>query len=213
MWLTVALGVAVLAFLLARILLVTRSTAAVWYSISLGIALSAILYEVVAAALDFKVLIAAVNNVTAALASSLMAALAIAEQMRQERLGRVKAETELRSTYEAIPIGLFTLDANGIFLRGNPALRNMLGVDPSRAGNETGRAFRAQAHGPGCRIWSCAGPAKNWKFADSSRMTRKSWRFLVKATLAEDKIEGRCRTLPNAPRRRPDCASWRRTIP
>ena len=190
MWLTVALGVVVLAFLLARILLITRSTVAVWYSISLGFALSAILYEVVAAALGFKVLIGAVNNVTAALASSLMAALAIAEQMRQERLERVKAQTELRSTYEAIPIGLFTLDANGFFLRGNPALRNMLGVDLSRAGKETW----AEHFEPGAwarlqdMVWRKT--SEELEIRDSVADEEKSRRFLVKATLAEDKIEG-----------------------
>jgi diguanylate cyclase (GGDEF)-like protein len=190
MWLIVALGVVVLAFLLGRILLVTRSTAAVLYSIALGIALSAILYEVIAAALGIKVLIGAVNNVTAALASSLMAALAIAEQMRQERLGRVRAETELRGTYEAIPIGLFTLDANGIFLRGNPALRNMLGVDFSSAGKETwadhfepGTWARLQE-----MVWRKT--SEEMEVRDFIADDEKSRRFLVKATLAKDKIEG-----------------------
>jgi diguanylate cyclase (GGDEF)-like protein len=190
MWLTVALGVVVLAFLLARILLVTRSTAAVWYSISLGIALSAILYEVVAAALDFKVLIGAVNNVTAALASSLMAALAIAEQMRQERLGRVRAETELRGTYEAIPIGLFTLDANGIFLRGNPALRNMLGVDLSRAGKETWVEHFERGAWATLQDLVWRKTSEELEIRDSIADEEKSRRFLVKATLAKDKIEG-----------------------
>jgi PAS domain-containing protein len=133
MWVSTALSIAVLVFYIVRILFATRSKVAMWYSASLGIALFASFYEVIAAAVGLKGLIGAVNFVTAALASSLMAALAIAEQMRQERLGRVKAQAELRSTYEAIPIGLFTLDANGVFLRGNPALRRMLGVDMSRA--------------------------------------------------------------------------------
>ena len=190
MWVTVALGVPVLAFLLARILLETRSKVAVWYSVSLGIALSASLYEVVAAAMGFKVLIGAINHVTAALASSLMAALAIAEQMRQERLGRVKAQTELHDTYEAIPIGLFTLDANGNFLRDNPALRNMLGVDLSRAGKDTW----AEHFEPGAwaklqdLVWRRT--SEELEIRDSVADEEKSRRFLVKATLAGDKIEG-----------------------
>ena len=190
MWLTVALGVTVLAFLLARILLVTRSTVAVWYSVSLGFALSASLYEVVAAAMGFKVLIGAVNHVTAALASSLTAALAISEQMRQERLGRVKAQAELHSTYEAIPIGLFTLDANGNFLRDNPALRNMLDLDLSRAGKETW----AEHFEPGAwarlqdLVWRRT--SEEMEVRDSIADEEKSRRFLVKATLAGDKIEG-----------------------
>ena len=190
MWVTVALGVVVLTFLLGRILLVTRSTVAVWYSISLGIALFVSLYEVAAAALGFKMLIGAVNFVTAALASSLMAALAIAEQMRQERLGRVKAQTELHSTYEAIPIGLFTLDARGVFLRCNPALQQMLGVDLSRTRKETW----SEHFEPGAwarledMVWRRT--SEELEIRDSVTDEEKSRRFLVKATLAGDMIEG-----------------------
>jgi len=96
MWLTVAVGIATLAFLLARILAATRSKVAMWYSAALAVVLFAGLYEVVAAALGVKVLIGAVNSVTAALASSLLVALAIAQQMRQERQARELAQTELR---------------------------------------------------------------------------------------------------------------------
>jgi diguanylate cyclase (GGDEF)-like protein len=190
MWMTAALGAVVLVFFLARIVVITGSKVAVWYSASFGIALAASLYEVIAAALGTKVLIGAVNSVTAALASSLMAALAIAEQMRQERIGRVKAQTELRSTYEAIPIGLFTLDTRGVFLRGNPALRAMLGVDLTRARKETW----AEHFEPGA--WARLEDTVRRKsgeereIRDSVADEEKSRRFLVKATLAGDIIEG-----------------------
>ncbi len=189
-WLIVALGVVVLAFLLARILLVTRSSVAVWYSLSLGIALSASLYEVVAAALGFKMLIGAVNFVTAALASSLMAALAIAEQMRQERVGRVRAETELRSTYDAIPIGLFTLDARGAFLRGNPALRRMLGLNLSRARKETWKEHFEPGAWARLEDMVTRRTVEELEVRDSAAAEEKSRQFLVKATLAGEMIEG-----------------------
>ena len=190
MWVSTALSIAVLVFYIARILFATRSKVAMWYAASLGIALFASFYEVVAAAVGFKILIGAVNSVTAALASSLMAALAIAEQMRQERLGRVRAETELRSTYEAIPIGLFTLDTQGVFLRGNPALQDMLGVDLSRAENETW----TEHFEPGAwarleeLVWRRTG--EELELWDSATEEEKSRRFLIKATLAGDMIEG-----------------------
>ena len=190
MWISTAMSITVLIFYISRILIVTRSKVAMWYGMSLAIVLFASFYEVVAAAVGFKMLIGSVNFVTAALASSLMAALAIAEQMRQERLGRVRAETELRSTYEAIPIGLFTLDANGIFLRGNPALRKMLGVDPSRTEKESwtghfepGAWERLQE-----MVWRKTG--EELEIRDSVTDEDKSRRFLVKATLAGDMIEG-----------------------
>jgi diguanylate cyclase (GGDEF)-like protein len=190
MWMNVALGSALLTFFLGRIVFVTRSMVAMWYSASFGIALFATAYEVIAAALGLKGLIGTVNSVTAALASSLMAALAIAEQMRQERLGRVSAQAELRSTYEAIPIGLFTLDAQGVFLRGNPALRTMLGVDLAGAGKETW----AEHFEPGA--WAMLEdlvrrrPSEELEIRDSVTEEEGSRQFLVKATLAGDMIEG-----------------------
>jgi len=190
MWLSTILGIAVLGFYMSRILLKKRSAVAIWYSLSLGIALSASLYEIAAAALGATALIGAFNFVTASLASSLMAALAISEQMRQERLGRVRAETALRNTYKVIPIGLFTLDKNGVFLRGNPALRNMLGLDMSGAVKDTW----AELFEPGAwdkladMIWR--NTSEELELRDSATDESKSRRFLVKATLAGDTIEG-----------------------
>jgi len=126
LWVSSAYTAAAIFFLLARILMLTHSTVAIWYGAGLAVAVLASLNEVVAAALGYRDLIGTVNSVTAALASSLLAALAIAEQMRLERQERMKAQDELRSTYEAIPIGLFSLDEQGRVLQTNPACRNML---------------------------------------------------------------------------------------
>jgi diguanylate cyclase (GGDEF)-like protein len=131
MWVTVGIGIAVIVFFLARILMVTRSAVALWYGASLAVVLLAGIHEVLAASLGAKVLVGAVNSVTAALSSSLLCALAIAEQMRQERLERLQAQAALKSTYEAIPIGLFTLGLDGAFERANPALAAMLGEEPA----------------------------------------------------------------------------------
>ncbi len=141
LWVTAAVGIAILTFLLARILMVRRSRVAMWYSASLAVVLFFALYEVIAAALGARELIGEINSVTAAFLSSLLAALAIAQQMRQEHQARITAQARLRDTYEAIPIGLFTLDGQGEFLRVNPALTEMLGVDPARA-----RAGRWEEH-------------------------------------------------------------------
>jgi PAS domain-containing protein len=128
LWATTAIGISILLFFLARIVLITRSKVALWYSAALGITLFASFFEVAAAALGLKSLIGVFNAVTAALTSSLIAAMAIAEQLRQEREQRVQAQTALRNTYEAMPIGLFTLDVEGNLVRGNPALLDMLAI-------------------------------------------------------------------------------------
>lgn len=127
-WGATTFGISIIFFLLFRLAYVARSSTVFWYGGSIAITLFASGYEVAAAALGLAEYIGRVNSVTAALASALMAALAIAEQVHNERLERIKAQSELRHTYEAVPVGLFTLDERGNFHRCNPALRDMLGI-------------------------------------------------------------------------------------
>ncbi|MDR5856785.1 EAL domain-containing protein [Caballeronia sp. LZ062] len=126
LWITAAFGICVLVFFLVRLVWMARSRTVLWYVASLAIVLFATFSEVLGAAFGLKVLLGGVNTVMAALSSSMMAAFAIAEQMRAERDFRRQAQMELRNTYEVTPIGLFTLDEKGHFVRTNPALRAML---------------------------------------------------------------------------------------
>jgi diguanylate cyclase (GGDEF)-like protein/PAS domain S-box-containing protein len=189
LWTLTTAGVTILVFLLVRILLITRSTVAMWYAGAIAVTLGASLYEVAAAALGVQGLIGSVNFVTASLSSSLLAALAIAEQMRQERLARMRAQAELRSTYEAIPIGLFTLDTQGNLLRGNPALNRMLGFDPSRGAQR----HWSELFEPGA--WErlqekVRGGHPEMEIRGLATDDGEPKLFLVKATVANDRIEG-----------------------
>nr|WP_313957425.1 EAL domain-containing protein [Paraburkholderia sp. BCC1885] len=126
MWTFSCIGMGVLVFLLVRLVRMTRSRTVLWYVASMAVVLFAIFSEVLGAAFGVKLLFGGVNPVIAALSSSMMAAFAIAEQMRAERERRRRMQTELRNTYDVTPIGLFTLDEQGRFVRANPALRSML---------------------------------------------------------------------------------------
>ena len=187
-WVATSIGVCVLGYALAVILVRTRSPVAMWYAASMAIALGASLYEVIAAALGLKGLIGAVNSMTAALASSLLASLAIAEQFRQEHLQRLALQAELQHTFDFLPIGLFTLDTQGQFISANPAAHALVGP-----GLDVGRTR-----------WDDLFPAHDWaqlqhgdgaersvefetSLAREDGMTR---RFLVRAARAGDKIEG-----------------------
>ncbi|MBN4659092.1 diguanylate cyclase, partial [Escherichia coli] len=88
-WSATGLGVLVLGYALLMMLVRTRSRVAMWYAAAMGIALAASVYEVIAAAAGLKGLLASFNSVTAALASSLLASLAIAEQFRLEHEQRL----------------------------------------------------------------------------------------------------------------------------
>lgn len=187
-WSATALGVCVLGYALGVILVRTRSPVAMWYASAMGIALAASLYEVVAAALGLKGLIGAVNSVTAALASSLLASLAIAEQFRQEHLQRLALQAELQHTFDFLPIGLFTLDHQGRFLSANPALNGIVGQVVEAGSDHWERWFRpydwAQLAAPDT-------PAQTVEFETALvQEDGVGRRFQVRAARAGDKIEG-----------------------
>ncbi|WP_326543288.1 EAL domain-containing protein [Pseudorhodoferax sp.] len=190
-WATTGVGTGVAVFLLGQILFRTRSRVAMWYSASLAVTLAASLYEVVSAAVGMRGLIGAVNSVTAALSSSLLASLAIAEQMRQEHNERLDAQAQLEHTFEAMPIGLFTLDLQGRFTSANPALRAMLDADvlaPDR--QDWDQYFHEGAWARLSQLLQSQGDSalelRGRKLEDRNGHKR----FLVKAARARDKIEG-----------------------
>ncbi|MEJ1730881.1 hypothetical protein SMA90_31620, partial [Escherichia coli] len=68
------------------------------------------------------------GSVIALLLSNVIVALAVGSIIREGKKQRIHAQTQLVSGYAVAPLGLFTLDAEGRFLRMNPILRNMLGI-------------------------------------------------------------------------------------
>ncbi|WP_232834628.1 putative bifunctional diguanylate cyclase/phosphodiesterase [Rhodoferax ferrireducens] len=191
LWVCAGLTVGVLVYYLARILLKTRSRVAMWYSASISITLIASFSEVLFAALGIKGLIGSVNFVTAALSSSLLAALAIAEHMRQEHTQRLEVQAELKHTFDAMPIGLFTLDLRGRFMSANPALLAMLSPNVLSDGGNSWQQYFADG------AWTQLHQMVSDKTEDEMEINGRkmlgftdSKRFLVKATLARDRIEG-----------------------
>jgi diguanylate cyclase (GGDEF)-like protein/PAS domain S-box-containing protein len=183
-WLATAGGVLLVTAYLLRILWLTRSQVALWYAGSLAITLFASLSEVVAAWLGVRGLTEVVNSVTAALFSGLLASLAVAAQMKQERDDRRQAQRRLQSTYEAVPVGLFSADQQGRFIQANPALRRMLG----------------QSEGDLLPPWSTHFPSGSWQSlmerlrdepsAELEFVGPAGHRFAVRATLAGRQVEG-----------------------
>jgi diguanylate cyclase (GGDEF)-like protein len=189
-WTATGFTVIALAYFLSRILIKTRSPVAVWYSASLGITLTASLYEVISAAVGLKGLIDSVNSVTAALSSSLLAALAIAAQLRMKHQKWMDAQAELQHTYDVMPIGLFTLDMTGRFISANPALLSMIGVSEIAIGRDTWDQHFSEDAWPRLHrmVYASTSSELEIQCNDTPECERK--RFLVKATLARGRIEG-----------------------
>lgn len=190
MWGIVAVGVASLVFYLARILILTRSRIAMWYGAALALVLLATFSEVIAAAFDFKMIVSSFNSVTAALASSLMAGFAFAEQMRQEKQEKMWAQAELDRTYQVTPAGLFTLAMDGVFLRMNPALRQQLAIPRTPLKKWQWREFFAEGAWDALQKLVARQPDGEMEVAGLPDASGEPKWYLVRATQADKRIEG-----------------------
>jgi diguanylate cyclase (GGDEF)-like protein len=189
MWVAVTLGSLILVFLLVRILWLARSAVANWYAASIAITVVSGLSEVIAAALGSTSALWAGNSVAAAAVSSLMAALAIAAQMREERRERVRAQAELRGTYEALPIGLFTTSFKGDFLQLNPAQKLMLGRMEENGG--AGQRWHDYFDDDSWReLRQVADVGGDLEVHGRSGTSLANKTFHIKASVSGDRIEG-----------------------
>jgi diguanylate cyclase (GGDEF)-like protein len=186
MWAVASAGLSLMTVGLAWVMLRSQSRVALWFAASFAVTFVSSMAEVLAAALGIRGLVDVANSVTAALASSLLAALAVAEQMRRETEKRIAAQAELEHAYEAMPLGLFTLDLYGHFLSANPALRAMLGG----AAIVPGRTLWQQFFEEGVlgRLQELVHQQPNAELEIENRDGAQ--RFLVRATLAHGRIEG-----------------------
>ncbi len=186
MWLIMAVGFSLMTLGLVHIMFRRRTRVAAWFAASFALTYVASLAEVVSAALGMHGLLDVINSVTAALASSLLAALAVAEQMRMETEQRQEAQEKLEHAYEAMPVGLFTLDMYGHFLSANPALRKMLDLSSFVPGRTAWRQFFEES------VWNDLHERVHAQAEAEVEIASRdgNQRFMVSATLARGRIEG-----------------------
>jgi diguanylate cyclase (GGDEF)-like protein/PAS domain S-box-containing protein len=184
-WVISAVGLSPMIVGLVTIMLRSRNRVAFWFVASFGVTILASLAEVIGAALDSRALVDVVNSVTAALASSLLAALAVAEQMRIETEKRMEAQQRLEQAFEAMPVGLFTLDMYGHFLSANPALRKMLGAGDVVPGRTAWKQFFAES------FWLELHEKVHMQSEAEMQIASRdgTQRFMISATLARGRIE------------------------
>lgn len=186
LWAMTAFGLGLMMMVLYTIIMKSSTRKAAWFTLALSVAFLCGLAEVIAAALGAREVLSFVNSVTAAIASSLLAALAIAEQMSAETATRIEAQAQLAHAYEAMPVGLFTLDQDGKFLGFNPLLVNMLAAGPLAENESRLSDFFSLAD---CtHLFELVNSQIDAELQVASLDGSKQ--FLVKATLARGKVEG-----------------------
>ncbi|RJG27492.1 putative bifunctional diguanylate cyclase/phosphodiesterase [Massilia cavernae] len=186
MWAVGGFGLLWMTMGLLSIMFHLHNRVAFWFAASFAVTFVSGFAEVISAALGLRELLGVINSVTAALASSLLAALAVAEQMRLETEKRIAAQAELRHAYEAMPVGLFTLDIYGQFLSANPAVDKMLGMGGVTPGRTRFKQFFEEDVWRQLHDLVQAQPDVDLEI-ENREGTR---RFLVRATLARNRIEG-----------------------
>lgn len=132
-WAVSIFGVTVMLLSLARICAVHPSTTASLYAGSWAITFGGIGSEILYMSGKTALTVSFLNTRTGAVLTSTFLAIALADRIRTERLARLSAETvtrqaldRLQSTYDSIPIGLFTLNLDGTFASTNPAFKKMV---------------------------------------------------------------------------------------
>ncbi|HEX9171283.1 MAG TPA: EAL domain-containing protein [Telluria sp.] len=186
MWVLTVLGLCMMGGALLSVVSRSRTRVALWFGASFAVTILSGMAEILSAALDLRGMVGVVNSVTAALASSLLAALAVAERMREETEKRIAAQAELKHAYEAMPVGLFTLDLYGHFLSVNPALTAMLGSAVIVPGRTLWKQFFAE--GVWSRLHDLVHSQQDVELEIENR--DGSRRYLVRTTLARGRIEG-----------------------
>jgi diguanylate cyclase (GGDEF)-like protein/PAS domain S-box-containing protein len=185
LWVIMAFGFSLMTLGLVTIIVRSRNRVAGWFAASFAVTYVASLAEVVSAALGMHQVLDVINSVTAALASSLLAALAVAEQMRLETEKRREAQEKLEHAYEAMPVGLFTLDMYGNIVSANPAMRKMLGVDEIVVGRTSWKQFFTDS------LWTELLEQVHLRSHAEMQIASRdgAQRFMVSATLARGRVE------------------------
>jgi len=190
LWALGSIGMAALIFLLVQLVWKARSRTVMWYVASMAVVLFATLSEVLAAAFGTRMLFGGVNPVVTALSSSMMAAFAIAEQVRAERERRRQMQIELRNTYDVAPIGLFTLRSDGRFVRANPAMNAMLGLRGSEYKSRHLRDYFEDGAWDTLMLLAGQGNTASMEINGLPGPDGTARRYALKAILANGSIEG-----------------------
>jgi len=129
-WAIAGYLIAVIFWLMARMVREERRGMSALYCLMLCLSLSATLYLVVSVAMGVRSVSDVVFGVANTILSTLLATLAVASKLHAETKGRQELSEQLQRSYERSPIGLFTLNATGRLISCNKAFSDLSGLAP-----------------------------------------------------------------------------------
>jgi diguanylate cyclase (GGDEF)-like protein len=123
------LATGLMAILLIHALFRSHTRARLWHTVGVCVALSIMLSGLILVGLDRRDLIDPQIGSIALLLCNILIALAVADQMRDDRQLQSRARNDLIARDSLTPLGLFTLGATRHFEHLNPNARDILGVN------------------------------------------------------------------------------------
>lgn len=178
-----------MAILLIHALFRSHTRVRLWHTVGVSVALSIMLSGLILVGLDRRDLIDPQVGSIALLLCNVLIALAVADQMRDDRQLQSRARNELIAHDSLTPLGLFTLGATRHFEHLNPNARDILSVN--------------EATDPLSLAWTDFFPEMDWlqvslateQGQDTEIQTKPSETsqprsFLLRATMAGSRVEG-----------------------
>jgi len=158
--------------------------------LSLTAALAVILAGLILTLIGQEEVLDSFGGVIALLLSSIMVALAVGGIIRDGKEERLRAQTGLMTSYAVAPLGLFTLDEKGRFLRMNPILYTMLGIDKESGSGLIWNDFFAPQEWEKVAVATSEGKETEIHLSADSSEAGHPRHFALRAALADDHIEG-----------------------
>lgn len=193
LWIHTTWMVVIMIWLMSRVILHVRSSVGILCCVAMCVALTAGMAEVLGAAYGWRWLTDIYNHVHSALVSSVLCTLSIAEHFRQEHRNREIVQERLEQAFNAMPVGLFTLNLAGEIVSANPAFLKAIGQRALNATNNrwehhfsegsVAELFELVQVQPDARL-----VVEGKEVAGGSGASRK--RFSVRASLTEGQLEG-----------------------
>lgn len=198
LWAVVVPSVAYLIWLTGRIFIKTGSRVAAWYAASWLATLAGSLSEVAFASGFMASKPTLISGLGGAVISALLAGIALGQRINSEKSGRIAAQartvgllSKFRENYNSMPVGLFSLGADGSVTLYNPVFATMFRVPVD--GYESSRISIDSLLGGGSddRIRRSLenGDEGDLEFAVEAEDQKSNW-YLARVTSKDGSIEG-----------------------